>query len=347
MAYETEVPGTAVQPSPGPPRSRREEIRRDRIARAQIEREKEAARLQAQQARFEMAGARRQARAEARLAARAGKRAARAEVLAKAAGWAGEHRLDLMFTPVIGVPAWLSWDAMSMFGYELYGGPGRALPVLSETAMWIFEFAIAEARRRDKHARLWPLYLGMIFFALICATLNFLHGLTGPIPGTVPPGTGAGAVYALVSVSGIIAHQIVSVFGRSAKAARGATRKPADGAAKGATRQTAALPANPAHVAPEGREAAHGHGTAAARQDTGKEIPGIPQSGPDELSRRGGTRQAMREYWDKRTAEGHTPNGAELNRAIGKHPKYSLGKRYASEWRAETGNQEEAREGNG
>jgi hypothetical protein len=43
----------------------------------------------------------------------------------------------------------------------------------------------------------------------------------------------------------------------------------------------------------------------------------------------------MRRYWDMQAANGITPTGADLNRAVGKDPKYRLGKEYASEWRAE------------
>jgi hypothetical protein len=43
----------------------------------------------------------------------------------------------------------------------------------------------------------------------------------------------------------------------------------------------------------------------------------------------------MRVHWDAEIAAGRIPNGAELNRAAGKAAKYSLGKRYVSEWRNE------------
>jgi hypothetical protein len=43
----------------------------------------------------------------------------------------------------------------------------------------------------------------------------------------------------------------------------------------------------------------------------------------------------MRDYWDTEVAQGRIPNGAKLNRAAGKDSGYSLGKRYAQEWRQE------------
>jgi hypothetical protein len=52
-------------------------------------------------------------------------------------------------------------------------------------------------------------------------------------------------------------------------------------------------------------------------------------------AKRGASRQVMREYWESEIAEGRIPNGAQLNRVAGKDSGYSLGKRYAQEWRQE------------
>lgn len=48
---------------------------------------------------------------------------------------------------------------------------------------------------------------------------------------------------------------------------------------------------------------------------------------------RGEVQADMRTHWDARIAVGQIPTGADLNRAVGKDPKYSLGKRYAKDWR--------------
>src|SRR6185437_8491381 len=106
--------------------------------------EQDAAERRRQQ-RLDDAEARRQGR-------RAERREARAQTLSALGEWVSEHFIDLMFAPVIAVPAWLGWDAMAGFGHALYGGPGRTLPVLSETAMWIFDFAIVRARKRNPNA---------------------------------------------------------------------------------------------------------------------------------------------------------------------------------------------------
>lgn len=54
-----------------------------------------------------------------------------------------------------------------------------------------------------------------------------------------------------------------------------------------------------------------------------------------EFAPRGKTQAAMREHWDSRIKVGQIPTGADLNRAVGKDPKYSLGKKYARAWREE------------
>jgi hypothetical protein len=73
-----------------------------------------------------------------------------------------------------------------------------------------------------------------------------------------------------------------------------------------------------------------------------------------EFTPRGQDQKTMRAHWDDRIAAGVIPSGADLNRAAHKDPKYSLGKKYAKQWRellpeefveaVEAGRTEEARE---
>jgi hypothetical protein len=51
--------------------------------------------------------------------------------------------------------------------------------------------------------------------------------------------------------------------------------------------------------------------------------------------KRGMFREQMRDFWDSEIAYGRIPSGADLNRAAGRDPGYSLGKKYAQQWRAE------------
>ena len=126
----------------------REEMRQDRLASAQIERDREAARVQARIAeRQALTQLRREdelARAAARRQARERRAARRADRMA----WLRGHTLDLLFVPVIVVPAVLAWTAMAAYGDQLYGPPGLVLPAFSEGAMWAFAIATTWTIRR-------------------------------------------------------------------------------------------------------------------------------------------------------------------------------------------------------
>lgn len=58
-------------------------------------------------------------------------------------------------------------------------------------------------------------------------------------------------------------------------------------------------------------------------------------NGEKQVGRRGQSRRIMRDFWDSEIAADRVPTGADLNRCAGKDPGYSLGKRYAAEWRRE------------
>lgn len=219
-AYGTEAPAPVTGPSPQGARPWREEARRDRLVNAQIDRDREAARIQARIAEREAAARVRQAAADGRRAVRAQARAGRAARRAALAAWAAGHVMDLLFVPVIAVPAMLAWTAMAAYGASLYGPAGRALPAFSEGAMWVFAAAVTIARRHHPGRPVWHLRLGVIVFAGFGAALNFAHGLTLPRAG----GPVAGVVMALVSVAGVTAHQLVTAGPRRSRADREAAR---------------------------------------------------------------------------------------------------------------------------
>ena len=194
----------------------REEMRQDRLISAQIDREREAARLQARIAERQ---ARAQARREedlARSVARQQAREQRAVRRAERAVWERGHVLDLLFVPVIMVPAVLAWTAMGSYGYELYGPPGLLLPAFSEGAMWAFAIATTLTVRRHPDRPVWHLRLGTWVFAAVGAALNFTHGLSLSLR--------AGVVMALVSVAGVVAHQLITAGPRQSRAERDQAR---------------------------------------------------------------------------------------------------------------------------
>jgi hypothetical protein len=120
---------------------------------------------------------------------------------------------ELLFVPVIAVPAVLAWTAMATYGAHLYGTPGRALPAFSEGAMWAFAAAVTLTRHRHPGRPVWHLRAGTIVFAAFGAALNFAHGLTlsGPV---------TGAVMALVSIAGVTAHQLTTAGPRRPRRTR-------------------------------------------------------------------------------------------------------------------------------
>lgn len=191
----------------------REENRRDREARQRLGIERDSARATARRAELDADQARQAKRAADRRAARAEAAAARAARLAALGGWVNRRVTDLLFVPVIGVPAALAWTAMASYGAHLYGPPGRALPAFSEGAMWAFAAATTLTRHRHPDRPVWHLRLGILVFALFGAVLNFAHGLS--LGGIV-----TGVVMALVSVAGVTAHQLTKAGPRPARRTR-------------------------------------------------------------------------------------------------------------------------------
>jgi hypothetical protein len=191
----------------------REEARRDRAARAQLDMQRDAARAELRMAekRADVEFRREQAKAKADARARA--RAARSARLSAVTAWLAGHTTDLLLAPVIAVPAVLSWSAMASYGAHLYPAVGYILPAFSEGAMWSFAAATTLSRHRHPERPVWHLRLGTAVFAGFGAVLNFAHGLTlgGPV---------AGVVMALVSIAGVVAHQLVTVGPRRSRAER-------------------------------------------------------------------------------------------------------------------------------
>ncbi len=95
-----------------------------------------------------------------------------------------------------------------------------------------------------------------------------------------------------------------------------------------------ATTAKRAHVA-EPPGGADGGATNGHRTDAVPVMPLVNTAESEPSTVRGATRAVMRAHWDAEVAKGRIPTGAAVNRAAGKDPNYSLGKRYAASWRAE------------
>jgi hypothetical protein len=203
----------------------RENRRRDALAKAQVERSRDAARLEADLARRRLdAELRHEAEANSR-AQRAQTMRARAERRAAQLAWLREHAIDLVFVPVIVVPGVLAWSAMGAFGEQLFGPVGLGLPAISEGAMWVFEMRNVWVTQHEPDRPTWPLRLGAWFFTAVGAALNFLHGLTATPGSDRPHGLTVGLVMAVVSAAGMAAHQIIKTGPRRTRAQRAAARR--------------------------------------------------------------------------------------------------------------------------
>jgi hypothetical protein len=228
---------------------------------------------------FEQRRADRQADAELRQAAKDAALRRRAERRAALTGWFRAHTLDLLFVPVIVVPAVLAWTAMSAYGREVFGPVGTLLPLFSEGAMWMFAFAVPMARRAGRPVG-W-LHLGTWVFAAVAAVLNFAHGST----------VAHGVVMALVSVGGVVVHQLVTAAPartRRTRAERDASRLDRQAARKVLAVRRAALGQAVAELASDGTATlVHRPGLVAYRRRWGRSrlvpaiVPGLPVTGLD------------------------------------------------------------------
>ncbi|OLM33769.1 hypothetical protein Ae717Ps2_4665c [Pseudonocardia sp. Ae717_Ps2] len=205
-----------------------ERRREDRAAAAELaRRDADAATeraLHVEAVRAEIAERRRTEKGTRDEAARAARveqtRRARAERRKRAAArrsavgvWAAAHRVDLLIYPLAVASAVMAVPAMAAYGVAVYGSwTGAVLPVLSELGMWAFALAVQSRRRTHPGAPLWALQAGVWAFAAVAAGLNVAHGLDA--------GVSTGLVMGVVSVAGVIAHQLVTAGARPARRAR-------------------------------------------------------------------------------------------------------------------------------
>ncbi|MEU3274515.1 hypothetical protein ABZ639_27035 [Saccharomonospora sp. NPDC006951] len=194
-----------------------EQARADRIAAAEVETMRQAAWAEANRAATEAEQAQRRAARQESHEATQRRRAARAAKLAALRNWAGEHVVDLLIYPLALVSAIMAVPAMAVYGHQLYGMTvGLALPLLSELGMWAFALAVQVSRARTPERPVWALQLGVWLFASVNFALNLLHGLD--------KGWSAGVAMGLVSVAGVVAHQLTVAGARRTSQERAEAR---------------------------------------------------------------------------------------------------------------------------
>lgn len=185
-------------------------------ARAETAAIQERARLEALRVELELKDKRDREKRREQERDRATRRARRTARLKALRTWASEHMGDLFIYPLAIASAWLAIPAMARFGEEVYSdASGKALPIITELGMWAFAFAVQITRLRTPDRPVWALQVGVWTFAAIGASLNFLDGVTRE-----PSDVGHGIVMAVVSVAGVVAHQLVSASPRRSRAER-------------------------------------------------------------------------------------------------------------------------------
>ncbi|WP_018504895.1 hypothetical protein [Parafrankia discariae] len=196
----------------------------DRADRA-VEREQDRAdRIAAAEARRADAAA-----AEEIRAGREETRKADAEkATARRVAWRRQHAVELLIYPLALVSAAMAIPAMADYGHDLYDSPtGYALPILSELGMWAFALAVHAARRGstdgdaegDGDAADRPvgmLQAGIAVFAAVALGLNIAHGLDD--------GLSVGLVMGVVSIAGVVAHQLAVAAPARSRAQRAQAR---------------------------------------------------------------------------------------------------------------------------
>ncbi|MGM1064206.1 DUF2637 domain-containing protein [Saccharothrix sp. Mg75] len=230
---------------------------------------------------FEQRRTDREAEARLKQAQADAARARRAELRTALTGWLRAHTLDLLFVPVIVVPAVLAWTAMAAYGQEVFGPVGTLLPLFSEGAMWTFAFAVPMAQRAGRSTG-W-LHLGAWVFAAVAAVLNYVHGST----------VAHGIVMALVSVGGVVVHQLVTASPagkRRSRAERDAQRLERQAARRVLAVRRAALDQAVAELASDGTATlVHRPGLVAYRRRFGRArlvpatVPGLPVPDSDDV----------------------------------------------------------------
>ncbi len=163
------------------------------------------------------ADARAEKKRRARVKVRADRAAARKKSRGEMAGWASAHMVEVLVYALAVVCAVMAVPAMAIFGWYLYGPPGLLLPAVSEAGAWAFAAAVMVSRRQHPDRPVRWLVIGIAVFAVTGGALNLAHGWSthGPL---------AGVVMAVVSVSGIVAHQLAVAAPPRSRAERAQSR---------------------------------------------------------------------------------------------------------------------------
>lgn len=233
-----------------------EEIRANRAAKAEAARLDEAARTgndivrmkaEADVSRADRefdAGLEAQAR-EVADAAREKRRGERKALWGKVTGFARSHVVDGLIYGIALVSFVMAAPAMSGYGEDVYRSPlGGLLPLITELGMWAFAIAVLVARIKDATRPVWGYQAGVWVFGTLAFISNAAHGWSR--------GFDAALIMGVVSVAGVIAHQLAIATPPRSKAQRAADKLTAARAAKTHAAARAALKHAAAQIDAEG-----------------------------------------------------------------------------------------------
>ncbi|WP_432847115.1 hypothetical protein ACQPXB_40715 [Amycolatopsis sp. CA-161197] len=233
-----------------------EEQRANRAAKAEQARLDQAARTGDQIALMRASGE--QARADREAAAtleaeKADKRREawdrRKESLRALAGavWAftAAHVVDVLIYAIAAVSFAMAAPSMSDYGAAVYASPrGGLLPLITELGMWAFAVAVLVSRRRTPTRPVFGLQAGVWVFGALAFGANALHGLDR--------GFGPASIMGVVSVAGVVAHQLAIATPPRSRIERRATRIERLAAGKAAAATRAAVRAATAQIDADG-----------------------------------------------------------------------------------------------
>ncbi|WP_433409059.1 hypothetical protein ACQPZU_01825 [Saccharomonospora azurea] len=208
--------------------SYKEELRKDRAARAEQEPEDRLAEAEqrrrdreaeAEQRRKDAAAAKAEARKDQREreARKAARKAARQTAVKAVAATIGENKVALSIYSIALVSFVMSAPAMAAYGDRIYAGSawaftGWLLPVVTELSMWACAFAVHHRRRTAPGASVFWLRVGVALATALAAGLNAMKGIT--------VGWDASVVMGVVSIAGVLLHQMAVAGQPRSKAER-------------------------------------------------------------------------------------------------------------------------------
>ncbi|WP_410640684.1 hypothetical protein [Amycolatopsis sp. lyj-346] len=155
------------------------------------------------------------------------------------------HVADVLIYSIAVVSFVMAASAMAGYGADVYAsGVGRLLPLITELGMWAFAVSVQIVRRKDRTRSVWGLKVGVWVFGTLAFGTNAVHGLAR--------GWDAMVIMGVVSVAGVIAHQLAIADPPRSRAQRAADKLAAAQVAKTNAAARAALKMATAQIDADG-----------------------------------------------------------------------------------------------